>query len=383
MQKNIFPLPPDVSIESHSLNNEVKTKIIYIVSIITIIVAIISLPFIKVSLSIQGRGIIRPITEKAEIKAIQTEQITKINISEGQQVYKGDTLIILRQDILNSKLGFLNQELSKQQIYITDLEKLVRDSNLQLKSNVYISQYNSFKQKLNELDGKITKAKTELDRNKTLFDKEIISKKDYNDLQFNLNQLVKEKSIMESNQITQWKDDFEEYTTRVNDFNKQITELEKQKQFYVVTSPITGTIEEFSGIYVGSILQAGQTIAVISPESEKIAEIYVSAKDIGYLTEGQSTKIQVDAFNYNQWGSLQGEIIDISDDFILADNTPVFNVKCKLNNDYLELKNGVKGKLKKGMTVNARFMIAQRSLFELLYQKSDDWLNPSRNLASQ
>lgn len=79
---------------------------------------------------------------------------------------------------------------------------------------------------------------------------------------------------------------------------------------------------------------------------------------------------------------MQGEIIDISDDFILVDNTPVFNVKCKLNNDYLELKNGVKGKLKKGMTVNARFMIARRSLFELLYQESDDWLNPSRNLSS-
>lgn len=34
------------------------------------------------------------------------------------------------------------------------------------------------------------------------------------------------------------------------------------------------------------------------------------------------------------------------------------------------------------MTVNARFMIAKRSLFDLLYQKSDDWLNPTRNLAA-
>lgn len=382
MQNQLIPFHSS-SKEDFLLGNKVKTKVIYITTVIAIITAIALLPIIKISLSIQGRGIIRPITEKAEIKAIQTELIIKINISEGQQVYKGDTLIILRQDILNSKLDFLNQELSKQLVYITDLEKLVEDSNLQLKSNVYISQYNSFKQKLNELDGKITKAKIELDRNKSLFEKEIISKKDYSDLQFNLNQLAKEKKISESNQITQWKTELEKYTTNVNDFNKQIAELEKQKQFYVITSPVSGTIEEFSGIYVGSMLQAGQTIAVISPESEKIAEVYVSAQDIGYLREGQITKIQVDAFNYNQWGSLQGEIIDISDDFILADNTPVFNVKCRLNNDYLELKNGVQGKLKKGMTVNARFMIARRSLFELLYQKSDDWLNPSRNLAAQ
>ncbi len=355
MSNNIYPISPLQTKENLFISSKVKTKAIYVITIVVIITAIVLLPLIKVTLSIQGRGIIRPITEKAEIKAIQPEQVSLINISEGQQVSKGDTILILRQDILNGKLSFLNQELSKQQNIIADLKGLVENNNLPLTSNIYIGQFNSYKQKLNELESKITKAKTELERNKNLFEKEIISKKDYSDLQFNINLLEKEKSILESNQMSQWKADLEKYLTSVNDFNKQIAELEKQKQFYVVTSPVSGTIEEFSGIYIGSILQAGQTIAVISPESEKIAEVYVSAQDIGYLREGQTTKIQVDAFNYNQWGSLQGEIIGISDDFILADNTPVFNVKCKLNNDYLELKNGVKGKLKKGMTVNARF----------------------------
>ena len=40
--------------------------------------------------------------------------------------------------------------------------------------------------------------------------------------------------------------------------------------------------------------------AAMSPESDKIAEVYVSSKDIGYLIKGQTTKIQVDAINYNQ-----------------------------------------------------------------------------------
>ena len=382
MPNHIYPMSPLLTKESLIFTSNVKTKAIYTIVIISMIVLSLMLPFIKVTLSIQGRGLIRPITGKTEIKAIMSEQVTSLNITEGHHVVKGDTLIVLRQDILNNKLGFLNQELSKQNAFISDLEKLVENNNLQPTSNVYIGQFNSYKQKLIELDGKITKANTELDRHKNLYEKEIISKKEYSDLQFNQNQLLKEKSILESNQISQWEADLEKYQTSVNDLNKQIAELEKQKQFYVITSPVSGTIEELSGIYAGSMLQVGQSIAVISPESDKIAEIYVSAKDIGYLREEQVTKIQVDAFNYNQWGSVQGEIIDISDDFILVDNTPVFNVKCKLNNDYLELKNGVKGKLKKGMTVNARFMIARRSLFELLYQESDDWLNPSRNLSS-
>ena len=49
-----------------------------------------------------------------------------------------------------------------------------------------------------------------------------------------------------------------------------------------------------------------------------------------------------------------------------------------MDRDYLQLKNGRTDKLKKGMTVNAHFMITRRSLFDLLYQKMDDWVNPAR-----
>jgi len=41
-------------------------------------------------------------------------------------------------------------------------------------------------------------------------------------------------------------------------------------------------------------------------------------------------------------------------------------------------KNGVKGLLKKGMSVSAHFIITRRSLFDLLYQKMDDWVNPTQ-----
>ncbi|MGD2033542.1 MAG: HlyD family efflux transporter periplasmic adaptor subunit [Bacteroidales bacterium] len=383
MNNNPLPYIPFENVEISLHQNTIKTKSIYLIIVFLVLTILLLLPILKVSLSVQGRGIIRPMTEKAEIKALQSELITSVLIAEGQFVERGDTLIILRQDIMQSKFLFLRQELFKYQLFINDLDQLTKQDRTMLRSSIYLGQFKTYKNKLREIESKIIKAKNEVKRNKGLFEKEIIAQKEFDDLRFNLNQLEQEKSIFESNQVAHWKADLEKYKTNVNDLKKQIAELEKQKQFYIITAPVSGTIEEFSGIYVGSMLQAGQTIAIISPESDKIAEVYVSAKDIGYLCEGQSTRIQVDAFNYNQWGSLHGEIVDISDDFILADNTPVFNVKCNLDKDYLELKNGVKGKLKKGMTVNARFMIARRSIFQLLFQKSDDWLNPSRSLASQ
>ena len=46
-------------------------------------------------------------------------------------------------------------------------------------------------------------------------------------------------------------------------------------------------------------------------------------------------------------------------------------------------KNGQIGKLKKGMTASAHFMVTRRSLFDLLYQKIDDWANPRQYTANE
>ena len=59
-------------------------------------------------------------------------------------------------------------------------------------------------------------------------------------------------------------------------------------------------------------------------------------------------------------------------------NTDLNKVICSLNQKQLQLKNGFEGKLKKGMTLNVRFFIANRTAYDLLYDKIDDWFNPSK-----
>jgi HlyD family secretion protein len=54
----------------------------------------------------------------------------------------------------------------------------------------------------------------------------------------------------------------------------------------------------------------------------------------------------------------------------------MFKVKCTFKSPTLMLKNGVKGQLKKGMSLQARFILTRRSLFQLLFDRTDDWINP-------
>jgi hypothetical protein len=148
----------------------------------------------------------------------------------------------------------------------------------------------------------------------------------------------------------------------------------------MILAPIDGEIIQSSDIQTGSIVNPGQKIAEISPAGELIATCFVKPTDIGLIHEKQQVKIQVDAFNYNEWGMLQGDIIDISDDMIV-DNASVayFRIKCKPNQTFLSLRNGNKAYIKKGMSLNARIVVIRRSLFNLLFDKAEKWFNPYTN----
>ena len=87
--------------------------------------------------------------------------------------------------------------------------------------------------------------------------------------------------------------------------------------------------------------------------------------------------LQIDAFNYRQWGAIQAVVSDISGDvFQGPDRNPFFEVRCKLGDKVLALKNGYQGRLKQGMTLQARFPVTRRTLFQLLFDDVNDWLNP-------
>jgi len=104
--------------------------------------------------------------------------------------------------------------------------------------------------------------------------------------------------------------------------------------------------------------------------------VYVTPRDIGLLQPGNPARILVDAFNYNDWGFITGRVTEISDDFVMIEDRPVFRVGVALDRTELQLRNGFRGKLKKGMTLQARFMVTERTLFQLLRDDINDWLNP-------
>ena len=368
------------SIEAYLYQHTTVSQKIYWVVLAAISITLISLPFIYVDITVQGSGIIRPVAEKTEIISPLSELVDSVFIREGAQVKKGDAILRFRTNQTDYKISYQTSRLSDYEAHLADLYYLSKGEKPQtFYSSVRQREYTYYIQRRLELTTAIEQAEKEYQREKMLYDKQLISTEEYEKYYYQYESRKNELASFAESQLSTWQADLNSYRNLYGEMQTALKQEVVDKDLCIVRSPVNGTVDQFMGIYRGSSLQAGQSLAIISPDSALYIETYVTPRDIGYVYIGMPVNVQVESFNYNQWGSITGEVADISSDF-LTDNQgySFYKVKCSMEKDYLTLKNGRQGKLKKGMSVAAHFRITRRSLFDLLYQKIDDWINPAQ-----
>ncbi|WP_304247583.1 HlyD family secretion protein [Parabacteroides gordonii] len=368
------------SIDAYIDKHPTKSQKIYWVVLFALTAAIISLPLVYVDVSVQDAGTIRPAVEKTEIKASITEYVDSVYTKEGLKISKGDTILTFRASNANYKINYHKERLRDLQEHINDLKELAKGKRPDIfSSDTRRKEYSYFIKQLEEYKTTLQKSTKDYQRNKALYEKKVIAAEEYEKYQYEYNKINNELASLKDNQISKWQTDLNSYTNSYNEISSSLNQEIKDKELYVITSPVSGTLDYFRGIYKGSNIQTGNSVAIISPDSTLCCEIYVSPRNIGYIQIGMPVSIQVESFNYNEWGTIEGLVTEISSDFLTDNNNNAFyQVKCQLEKDHLIRKNGVQGKLKKGMTVISHFKITRRSLFDLLYQKMDDWANPTQ-----
>ncbi|MCF6243155.1 MAG: HlyD family secretion protein [Bacteroidales bacterium] len=375
-EKVLFP--PEIlehSVESYFSKQHYTGKIIYLIIVLTIIISISILPLIKVDITTQSRGIIRSKLENNSIISGVNGKIKNVNIKNNQYVHKGDTLIIVNSEHIKNQIAFNRQKIEDNTIFITDLQKLLYGGNI-FQTGKYLSENQLYKQKNNEQEILVSQLKKEYELNKQLYKNKAIAQFEYEQIKNKYELALNRMLLMRKQKRNEWQIAMNEYSRQNEELRSKIKQLKEEKKQYIITATENGTITEYQGIKAGNFITINQKIAQISPDDELIVECYVSPKDIGFIQKNMDVNFQLDAFNYNQWGLANGKVIEIPADISNINNQPVFVVKCKLENTALKLRNGYIGKLQKGMTLTGRFKLNKRSLFDLLYDKTDDWLNP-------
>jgi multidrug resistance efflux pump len=357
--------------------NSGSGRLIYISVLAFFFCLMISLPFIKVDISIKAPGIIRPVCEKTEITSLISGRIDRIHYSEGSFVEKGQLLISLECSQIQDEFNYYTYENSLIASEIKDLTNLLAGNDTALISAKYRFERRSYLNQLDRITEQLNKARREKERYDDLFREKLISDKEYDDLSYTQSQLEKEVGLLISSTMNNWQTELSRLEYQSGHSKSELSMIENELSKCEIIAPVSGRMEELSGIYEGSIIHAGQVLASITPDTTLVGEVYITPEDIGLLKPGQEVVLIIDAFDYREWGVIHGHIRDIPDDFILINNQPAFKIKCSPEKDFLYLKNGIKGQLKKGMTFQARCIITTSSVAHLLIGRLDRLINPT------
>ena len=392
MEQSKYIFPQEIienTADFHFHSHSSSTRIIYQLILGMLVIAFSGLFFIRVDVNVKSAGLFRPVEERNDIKPLVSGRIDSVFISENKHVISGQVLLTIKRESLEGKNDKVELQQSDVRAQLSDLNQLIsaykrRDwsARMQLASGIYSQQYSFFMQRLVEARSRYALAKKNYDRYLYLYQHKAVSALEFDEIKLKFDNIRNELSLIGEDQGSRWQTELNTLKIQNRELSSQNEQYNEEKEFYTLRAAVSGSVQQLKGIQPGSLISANELLGEISPDSGMIAETYVLPKDIGLLKAGTRARFQIDAYNYNQWGMVGGKVTSISSDvFTENGRQPYFKVRCQLDKNQLSLKNGYIGKIKKGMTLQARFFVTRRTLFQLLYDQADDWLNP--NMSNQ
>ncbi len=368
------------TVQGYSAHLSQRCKIIYSLVLFSFSSFLIAMPWIRVPVNTSVRGMVRSEQSRATVKVLATAPVLRSGVEHNRFVYKGDTLLVQDPGNRWPLVRELEIRLSDYQLNLADLDVLLshKDASVKnLKTVIYQNSLENYLLNFHELRQQYLAVKQKLLRFTPLAEKGVISDHDY---QNHLNELRKrrfEYVQFRSQQREIWIQERFTWQQEIDRIQAEIESMKGELKDLVILSPLTGHLLSSQLSQPGTVLYNGSLLAEISPDTSRLVECFINSSLIGFLKENARVRFSIDAYNHNLWGMADGRIRDIGKDVELIDKYPYYRVLCSLDTEFLQLKNGVKGQIKKGMSLSAHFLLAERSLYDLLFDSMDDWLDPS------
>ncbi|HLA28431.1 MAG TPA: HlyD family type I secretion periplasmic adaptor subunit [Syntrophales bacterium] len=132
-----------------------------------------------------------------------------------------------------------------------------------------------------------------------------------------------------------------------------------------LVSPVDGTVQQLTVHTIGGVVPAAQTLMLIVPQEHQLeVEAMVENKDIGFVKEGQSAEVKVDAFEYTKYGTVPAHVVHISRDAVKDEKRGlIYSVRVALDKSSI-MVNDRAINLSAGMSVRAEIKTGTRRVIE-------------------
>ena len=249
--------------------------------------------------TVSATGKIQPEVE-VKISSEVSGEILELPFKEGQEVKKGDLLVRVNPDLIQSAV-------SRSQ-----------------------ASYQNVKAGLEQAEASLKQAKADYDRSKTLFDKGVISKADWD-------RAIATYETAEAGKSSAYYN-VQSAAATVNEAKDNLTRT-------TIYAPMSGTISmlnvELGERVVGTQQMAGTEILRVANLNNMEVEVDVNENDIVKVNIGDSTIVEVDAYLKKEFRGIVTEIANSAAGNLAADQVTNFKVKVRiLEESYKDLTEG-------------------------------------------
>ncbi|GAA0315946.1 HlyD family efflux transporter periplasmic adaptor subunit [Psychrobacter aestuarii] len=304
-------------------------------ALIGIVLLLVWASFAKIDQVTRASATVIASARTQEIQASEGGVLTEIAVKEGEEVKRGQLLVVLEEERAKAALDNSASKIAALQAKLARLEAEIFQTPLKFSESVkgypeYVQNqtalYNRRRQAINEevssLENMLVLAKRELGMNEPLLAYGDVSQADV----IKLRRQVADIEAQINNKRNEYFEEAQaEMTKAQEELDTQIEELRDRAQVLEekrLMAPTEGKVNNIKVTTIGGVVKPGEVIMQILPtSSDLVVEAEVSPADIAYVKEGQDATVKLDAYDYSIFGAMTGTVEYISPDTLL-EQTP-------------------------------------------------------------
>lgn len=172
-------------------------------------------------------------------------------------------------------------------------------------------------------------------------------------------------------QIADVRKELNDTTTKASVLREKIQAIRFQVDQTEVRSPVYGTIKSLRVSTKGGVVKGGEPLVEIVPlDDSLLIEARVRPSRIAFLRKNQPVLVKITAYDYTDYGGLQGKVVGISADSIEGKDKAqgtFYRIRVRTKRNYLE-KDGKKFPIVPGMTATVDIKTGRKSVFNYIFK---------------
>jgi len=334
---------------------------------------------------VRGPGVLVPASSNQIVQSLEGGILEEINVREGDMVKAGQTIARLNEtqyqaDVqdyegqilaIEARLARLKTELAGADEFTLAPHFWEADPNL-AESEVQLFMARQF-----EHDTAVAAAqeKLELDQSEVALVENLVSRNAIPAIELiNVKSTALDSKAALDRLIAEFRleraDEISDLLTELGRLEAQVGQSRDQLARSTLMSPADGIVNTIYTTTLGGVVQSGEPIFEITPQNDELlVEVRIRPADIAFVTPNMQSTIKLTAYDYTIFGSLDGQVAQISADTFedeqSADSEPYYKILVAIDEDSLADRQDV-FEIRPGMLASAELHVGEKTVMQYL-----------------